>query len=733
MDTKKITLDVSQLNCLQSVRDNIFNYLDDKSSISEIDQTFQCIELSINKFITVTKPSVNNKYSYKELQHFLNRYLLDNHKINDAFMMEIMKIKAFVLGGDVEYLSKEEISKGRSYLTKLKSEMETLLGSMRVITFQESFRNGSEKEKIPALIKKAVVRMTMETAFVGDYRIEDSISFFLELARFAGHDKLYSQIKEYTPLAIHLKNLFIGLGNNTQGKSQWLQSVQWAVDVFNIALKINWLYHNFNLESEVTWIEVTQVGDTLLNLLKQSPQFVHHRIWHTHHLDLAIEEIMKLGLVRSILPKEVWIKSYKMAVLRFLARDLSSEKTPSQVTFIEESHVKLFESEWDVWKSNQYWLLNLKSFDRATLKESAKRQIQLGEGSIGHQQWLKIFAEDKFYTLSSYRNVTFGSSLFYNPNLNVSGLSLMNTIHTLSRFMLQSYGDGGSVPLWNKKLRAVGLAKWEADFFDLLAGLRVIDPRVLDRPKRFIQEANLFTLSGNGDYEIDLTELSELITLMFVSGKFMTDQFFSELILGESLQKCPISGYDLIGKPKFSKKCVADAFYAFFPKILNQIEGLRLEWASLNSEEKLSFIQKLLSLGKVRDSQKENLMEYVEYRSSIVFLYYLESIFTIYDKDGSWSLSYQEVLEAYPRFKNFIQERVYAKFHGKFRDSISTFIRDWDALTQEVFLYIVYNGKEPSLSDLMTFQFRKIKGLELINRSHLLNVFSYLKSIEKSH
>jgi hypothetical protein len=393
----------------------------------------------------------------------------------------------------------------------------------------------------------------------------------------------------------------------------------------------------------------------------------------------------------------------------------------------------LLESEWDIWKSNQYWLLDLRSFDRATLKDSAKRQIQMATGSMGHKQWLKTFVEDKFYTLGSYRNVTFASSRFHNSALSLSGLTLMNTVHTMSRFLLQAYGEWEGVPVGDKKLRALGLAKWEADFFDILTGLRVIDPRILDRPKRFIREANLFTLNGNGDNEIDLTELSELITLMLASGKFMTDQFFSELMLDESLRKCPIVEYDLIGKPKFSEKCVVEAFYAFFPKILSQIEGLKLEWNNLNPEDRLALVQKLLLLGKVPNSSKENLMEYVEYRSSIVFLYYLESIFTAYDKDGSLTLSYQEVLEAYPRFKNFIQERVYEKFKGKFPASISSFIRDWDSFTQEVFLCLVYNGKEPSLSDLILFQYDKMKGLPPITRSHMLNVFGYLKSMERPH
>jgi len=730
---KKVTLNVSELGCLNSVNENIFQYLEDKLPATAIEETFDCIDSTVKKFTTLTKPTVLDKYSSKELQHFLNRYLLEDKKISNKFMIEIMKVKAFVLGGDVHYLSKEEIKRGRDYLGKVKREAFSLLGSIKVITFQQPIRDEAQLDSIPKKVKQTIQNLTADTAFSGDYGIEDSISFFIELSEFAGHNGFCEHLQKYSPLIINLKNLLIGLGNNTQGKSQWLRSVEWTSNVFSLSLKANWLYKNFNSESSRIWIELVNLGDQALNLLEQSPQFIHHRRWHTHHLDQVIAEMVKLNLINSTLPKDVWIKSYKMAVIRFLSFDRNAERGPFELTSLDESHLKVFREEWTIWKSNQNWILKFDTFSRSELKQRAQNDLQSKIRLVGHQDWLKLFIDDKFYTLNSAQKITFGRSNSPHGQSSLSGISLQNTIYILSRFMIRSYGDGEGASSSLKTLKAPGLAQSESDFFDLLTGLRVIDPRVLDRPKRFIEEANLFTLSGNGDSEIDVVELSELITLMLTAGKFMTDRFFSELILRKNFEKCPASGYDLLGKPKFLKGCITDSFYTFFPNILSLIEGLRIEWSGLDQGEERALINMLLEFGKVGDPTNLDMMEYVEYRTSIVFLFYLESIFTRYDRNRDWLLGYEEILDSYPRFKNFIRQKVYVRFKGRFPQSISSFAKDWDALTEEIFLYVVYHGREPSLLELMAFQYRKIRGLPSITRVHLLNVFDYLKDSERTY
>jgi hypothetical protein len=404
------------------------------------------------------------------------------------------------------------------------------------------------------------------------------------------------------------------------------------------------------------------------------------------------------------------------------------DKNPAELVHVDESHLNILSSEWQVWKMNQTWVLNQKTFLRSSIQESAQKQMGLIGNLNGQHEWFAKIAQGSFYSVNSYRNITFNGFRSDNSKVSISGLSLMNTINSISRFIIRSYADNSDHHFWNRKLTRSGLVHLENDFFELLMGLRIINIRVLDRPSRLIQEANFFTLSGNGDDRIELAELSELITLMWVSGKFITDQFHSELLRRSSLNQCSIKGYDIIGKPMFDMTCVEESFYLFFPKILAQIEGLRGEWVTLSANGKFDLVKKLLALGKNQDSKAADLIEYVEYRAAIVFVYYLESIFARYDQDGNGTLNYEEILSAYPRFKGFIQERIYNRFHGRLPDSVSNWIRDWNTLALEVFLYIVYIGKEPSLTELVSFQYQKITGLSPIDRIHMLNVFNYLKN-----
>jgi len=732
-EVKRINLDVSQLKCLGSVSEIANKYFEDKATHEEVEYAFTCIDASVDKFLNVTRPSIENKYSAKELQFFLNRYLLEQQKISTEFMNEIMKVKTFVLGGDVNYLSRDEIFRGRAFLVKVKEQLKNLLGSIRIITFQSTFKSEEEAKRITNLLHETVQALTIEAVFSGEYSIRNSIQFFKELSLFAQHKNLSQRIQDYASLAEQIKNLFIGVGNNTQSKSQWLRAVEWTVGVYTFALELYWLLKNFDSESVLIWRKAISLTDRLMNLLISSPQFVHHRIWHTVYLDSVIKELMGSGLVRSTLTSDIWIKSYKMAIIRFLNRDLTVDRNPEELAYIDESHLNVLNSEWQVWKSNQTWILGQQRFERSNIQISAKKQIGFPGNLNGQNEWFSKIAEGKFYTLNSYRNMIFSVPRSVTAKMSLSGLSLMNTINSLARFMIRSYAEDSDNRFWNKKLVKSGLSNWERDFFELLTGIRIIDPRVQDRPNRFIQEANLFTLSGNGDDQIDIAELSELITLMWVSGKFITDQFHSVLVAESSPYQCSSKGLDIMGKPRFDRTCVVNSFYSFFPKVLEQVEGLKSEWGKLSVDDKLNVIEKLLDIGKIKGIKTENLIEYVEYRTSIVFLYYLESIFSIYDHDGDGILNYKEVLTSFPRFKAFIEGRIYSRLQGRLPGSLPSVIRDWDTLTLNVFLYTVYNGKEPSIAELLDFQYQKMRGLPPISRIHMLKVFSYLKSTENQN
>lgn len=728
--SKRITLEVSQLSCLQDVSQDVFRFFEDTLSQQEFEQTFQCIDSSIQKFLSVTKPSKNGRYNYKELQHFLNRYLIETNKISDSFMFEIMKVKAFVLGGEAQHLTSDEIAKGRQYLVKVRSELTKVLGSMRKITFQEGIDLSHQSFDLTLILKDVVASLTSDAAFNGDYSTEDSIQFFKELSLFAGHSELFKNIESFSVLALNLKSLLIGSGNNTQNKSQWIKAVEWSAEVYSLCLQAVSLYHNFDGESVTVWIKTVTVFDQIMLTLKNSPQFIHHRKWHTFYLDRVVEELKKTKLLSSPITSEVWINSYKMAVIRFLDRDRGLQKNSKDLTFIDESHLNIFDGEWQMWKSNQTWILQQTSFLRSDLKKEAQKQLIRTSRLFLSNHWLDSIVNDRFYNLISYQDIQFSHSAVDQAVLSVSGLTLSNTINSLARFMLLGYGHGRSRNFWENTITKDDLLNWELDFSDLLKGLRIIDIRSEDRPSRFIQEANLFTLSGNGDHSIDGRELSELITVMIVSGRFITDQFFEQLLVDSTSRGCPGVGQDDTGKIKFLRSCVFDSFRRFFPRILAQLGGLNREWESLAKEDQFLFLERLLELGKLPDEQAWMTMEYVEYRSSIVFLYYLETLFSIYDLNQDGVLNYAEVLRSYPRFKNFIQERVYARFQGKVPDKAASFIRNWESLTEEVFLYAIYYGKEPSMAELGTFQVQKLIGLPEVNRLHMLGVFGYLKGAE---
>lgn len=757
---KPLVFEVSELKCLESFSSDAQKFINDQLTAPEIESTFECLDMGIQKFQLLTEPSEQGKYSSEELRYFLNRYMLNKNQISRAFMSEIMKIKSFALGGDADTLSSAELDKSREYLQRLKKQALLLNGFMQGVTLQSPFDSEQSSTQGHLKVKQAVQDMLREIAYNGDYSIQDFLRFLTHAVTFAGHLKLTESLENHFDLILAAKNLMVGIGNNTQNRSQWLDAVEWGIDVYGSVLEIYRLKKTQSLEAPGYWNSFINLGDKFFEVLKSSPQFQHHRRWHTVYLDQVIDELMDLQILNITLTKSVIKEAYKMAIVRFINRDKSSNRFPDEVTYISEPQLSYITFEWQVWKDAQLWLLGATDlstsslsrkagFDIASLNTRILDAVDASEAfslqrRLAFTDWLEIFSSKKHYDWDSYLSIHFKPGDSQNS---LSGLALYNGLRSMIRLAMLGYADVNAEQPnpWLSEMSLSGLKRLEREFFSVASGLRIIDPRVPNRTQRFMQEANLFTKSGNGDEKMSAQELLDLSTLMLVGGRFVTHEFLDQLLTGRGKNLgCFVAGVDILDKAIFEKSCVLDRFVNYLPRVLDAMPGFHTEWQALDLNEKHKLADQLLYLGRVPGVDLHH-SEFVEYRTAFVVMYYLESIFNIYDTNENQLLELDELEKAAPRFRQFIKELLYLRFKNLLPVSWAMYFSDIDSVSDAVFVYIAFNGKEPGIFDLLFFerakrQDRAVRAsggrgprsrnptLPLLGRSDLIQVLSILKN-----
>lgn len=741
-----IKIYMGELACLKNLNSQINSFLSDELSAIELDHSFDCIDRSIEKFQTLTRPNISGYYSSEELRHFINRYLLGQQKVTESFMLEVMKIKSFALGGNLTHLSAQEISKGREYLQLLKVEMRKIKGFVKIASFQSILNEQDQVAKIHDMVKGLVSRMTTDIVFQGDYSLQDFFRFAKEAAHFAEHDILFKKIENYESLALGVKRLLIGSGQHTQTRHQWSHSVAWGVEVYNLALKMYWFFNHFEKEKSTTWSRLMQLGDDVFKYLEESPQFLNQKRWYTQDIDFIIDELYRLEIIKLSLSSDILKSSYKMAVIRFLNRDRMASRLSQELAAIEEPQLRFLQAEWVLWKKNQSWILNQSPLTTDNLSSKAKQELEQITSNLvkysspmarknkqDFMDWLDIFANHPFYLWSDDLKLRFPGQSDSLQVTSLYGLSIFNFIRSLSRFMIMGYGLMPQHEVWNDHINNKSLQQFEQDFFDFTVSMRVIDPRTPNRAERIVQEANLFTLSGNGDSLVSGRELTELLTLMIVGGKLVTDRFYQSLFEGQA-NKCPIVRPNVLGKPTFSRDCVQHQLVQFLNQNLDPIAGLKLEWHQLSPAEQSLLAGDLLDIGRVSTLYRQSEAfdaEYVEFRTSLVIIYYVESLMKTYDIDKNQMLSLAEVQKAAPRFYGFLTDLLVRKLEHQFKinPKFHKYFMPKPLLLNIAFSYVVQFGKEPSASDLIKFLPSYTLGrYQPIDRVKLIKTLRVLKS-----
>lgn len=711
-DSHSMEFHLKQGDCFKKIPNQIFLYIKQElQSANEFREVYSCIDTAIADF---TKYTVGGReplaYSPLELTRFLEKYVVQK-EISPSFMSEIMKVKVGFVGGSTEKITKDEFNKIRDLLPFFEGLLLKLYphwGVIRELALNSPAQGGGNSVSVNAFLSplkatsssssdvvapldlaiqefKVAIRVLWSRLNLKEshYSVNDFYKLIQEWERFDTQDttkavfsseSFLSQFKRHVESFKNIRFLAAGEPEEMKNLSEVPLVYEALLDGLKLVLQFKrevnfkeWTaVHGFNAWN--AWIlEVN-------HLLKKFFQFRKFPEIPLKYIDALLEDLYGRGLWLHPLKLETAKASYRQALTRFLGQ--RSESKGMLRESLELKHYEKIEREYMAYALIQETLQKL--FQEESKKpvvvlrdEIKKRSLEKPWVSLDRfmkQQEVVSFEETwdqllllmsgpkvRHWTPDGKISIVVGTE---NSSWSYQELSYLNTIRLFTSLIMDSYGQGidetkkDLQKSLDKTLGANQIGSMYSEFEQFGYELHFFDLRNENTAARSLLEADLFTLSGNGDLRVQFIELFDLFSILWSGGAVGVSQF---KIFAQK-ENCELSQLDYFQEFYLQRECASQAFKKYFSELFPQFPRLSVYLRSLGFAAWSSFYKDLMDVSQVCPANSYGL-ETGDQRTMMVILHYVENLFTLFDVNRDGFFDEDELETAYPRFKEFFSEQ----------------------------------------------------------------------------
>ncbi len=719
-----------KLQCLQVLPAQLKKFSVGLASNKEIQESTDCLAISLRYFTERTYGSKEGLYSIEEIRLFFSKYFLKENSVTPDFASELMKIKQALLGGSTQDLSKTEIGKLIELLKVVQEEAISLNPYIKIL-LNQSEKTTIQQENISvatAQLRKSLQRLLLSTQISNsDYNFSNAkqaIAGFAEFISGGFEFAPYQRYAEWLPLIEALKNMLIGERAQMSGMSQWSQALDTVVDLYEIFLKYKYRIQNLGIKEQSDLREVSQFAQQVFKVLANSPQMQLRSFISTEDIDAFIDQLaLQWELPFSTQAAKI---SYRVVLSKILEANPNGDNRA--LRGLEQKHLKSLQREFNIWRLQQAFIdtLPISLMDRGGLNQTELLQaysrfdrlaqlLTLLTSDPFEQQILKTAWKDFGVVLQEPWPLTLTEKwqILVNSRLaearqSWKSLSFFNGMRSLTRFLFLGYGQNTRTALTEKAyLTKQSLIDWYEDFYSLGVELKAFDPRSGNAGNRSFMEANFFTFYANGDDQLSFLETSHFIGSLFAAGLSSSAQLTQGMIEAN----CATSQMDPFDKPYFEAACFKQELHRSFARYFGNLPGMVQYVKSLNEAGWEQFYGHIMSIATPEYLPVGADIETAHTRTLVTVLHYIENMFVAFDTDRNQILNLAEVEAASPRFTPFFMQVT--------GQTNQTILRDG-------FSYLVFKGHIPSGLQLAGFQLAKLRKLEA-QRVEILRLFDSLK------
>ncbi|MFS4461241.1 hypothetical protein [Bdellovibrio sp. HCB2-146] len=728
-EAQVIELSDSRFACLRILPKNLKAFTVGEATESQIRGSYDCLRDSLTYFQQKTYGSLQDAYTMEEMRRFFGKYFLKENNVTPQFASELMKIKRALLGGSARYITKTEISMLIDILATVRDESVLVAPHIRTLLNQAE-KNETQWEATSTGIeqlRKSLHRILEKTQFAkSDYSFEDwkkALTGFSEFIRGSEPFAPYEAYAEWIPLIESVKNVLIGQRAQISSLTQWKEGLDSFLDLYELVLKYSYVIGDVKFEKQSELRQMTLFVNQTMDLIARSHQMKTTGRIPLEDIDTLIDQVMKRSTwsLRASSLKE----TYRWVLIKIL--EPGRKHDSRGLVGLEKKHLAALRREISVWRLAQSFIDTTLTSAQPTVTQ--KTLLEFYKSYDSKQAIEKGLTSDPVEQIALKKSwQDFGEILMGNPLTNFSergrlfvsphpeewnytwkGMTKLNFMRTLSRFLLFGYGDDVQDRMMAASMKKQGLIDWYEDFYNLGLDLKAFDPRstALSSGGRSFMEANFFTFSGNGDDKMSARETFEFISVLFSAGLLSS----ADAAHAAELEKCGTDKIDLFGKPFLVEACFKTVMRTQFNSLFNNLPKMAKYVENLTPEQWELFYS-YLKAASVTPDQQEGLIETANIRTMVTILHYVESVLMTFDVDGNDQLSLEEIQAAAPRFMSFLKTIK--------PDTSESHLTDG-------FAYLLYYGKIPGVKEIVSFKWDKMWGMGEVQRLEIIRLFGTLK------
>lgn len=759
------------VNCIKDINSDFKKFIKSEATDSEIDKTFDCIDNVLKEFGAKVQGSADPDSFTSDELHQISKKLIKDSNLSKTSINDLLVLKSAVIGGSDQKITKTEIKSLSQYLVALKAEVKNLLPYAQLLTLKKT-----EITYTKSTIKSAFAQLNLSLKNLlrlskishSSYQFSDfkkliinlDTSVITQTAKNSDPIDLDQEIiteisekkKDIIILAEKVNDLLLGrqLIATEQDGILYIDSLTELLRLYTLQVQG---YVKFVISDAEQMQNTLEYVTDLIVLLENTTQFKKTKIISFETLDPVLEEILRKDILPFKLTADTALNFYKTILVRVF--ELGRNGNIADFAGINKMHFKNLKRELAAYRIYSQFIKDLfagnnkkislkdaqeklQSFDIS--KEQESTQEVLREFDLDTQaQIIKIVVHLKVEFLQKSPVLYRANKIILATNQEIweqSWVDLARGLYVtmLARELMLGWGE---TPLaTTNHVTEKGMVQWYDEFKPMGTETKVFDPRTKNSGVVNLLAANLFTRSGDGDNRITFREAIEFLGILFSSG----GQVYHEI--KDNLEKsgCHLSDIDVFENNWNEEVCAYDNLRKNYKHYFSNLPYLVRYLDKLNKNEEgfKSFYESLMQVARTDITIKDRL-ETADLRGLSALLHYIESIFSIYDSDKNSALSENEIRAAYPRFKAFAE-----KFARKNSSSQVDSFNSWKGkaanygcfteqdLVRESFIFLVYNGRTPKLSDLTILPclrkqpLLKFKGE--VDRKGIIKTFKIIKS-----
>lgn len=709
VENDKLRFNTARFHCLSRMGENIDRYMQGELNRAEVEIFVDCIRNALKQFEFHARGQDPQGYAPMEIAEFLNKNF--NSKLTEPLVNEVMVVKTLIVGGTANFITRREYADLVNFLDVIQEEAVNNLPYVRLYRIDINVNQFDRVD--PALLRAGKSQLVSTVNRLAEYlgRSGKPYSFasFENLVREGKRFLDWSERDEDTwapedlsELMSRFKEVMVGPDRMKIASKDWQPFLTSIAGVYGAYLDFEYLIKTDDILYGDGLEHFIQLADDTLGLLKSAIDRQAKRVIEFSAIFGLIDILDKMKLIPLNIRGES-LKPSLQYTIQHVLKDPLSAIDPQQVTGLNNSSLTEARKEFYNWAESQRFLNDL------ALEELRKKSKQAVISTTDAVPFFGSLLKDFDLTLFFGRSapefvdnniqylVTHVTPLFrvgdnkvwivpedrresYDIRHGLHDLGRLNVIRAVVRQLIRGFATPDRVILMATNPAVTGVTEDELESFyqtarSLGEDLLFMDPRKDEVGRRIFKEGNIFTFVGNGVQEphadlrhlLNFTEIVEVISFMWSGGQ-VRDALYDRIkdICKKETGYTPendIQNFEKIDRACFYRH-VSDGGHADFinlPYMRDYLERLSLA-------ERRQFYSRLSEISRIPTQRgpegcyDDLHIELSEIATFATVMHYVESIFTIYDRDQNGILNEREIMSAFPRFRGFLSQTIFERF-----------------------------------------------------------------------